>query len=64
MRTKVIITVGPKSDTLETLKPLLLAGADIVRVNFSHATEDQYKRALKMLKVYDSYLSWDVANVL
>ena len=27
-------------------------------------TEDQYKRALKMLKVYDSYLSWDVANVL
>lgn len=27
-------------------------------------TEEQYKRALKMLKVYGPFLSWDVTNVV
>ena len=64
MRTKVIITVGPKSDTLETLKPLLLAGADIVRVNFSHATEDQYKRVRKIISDHNKQAETQVRMLL
>lgn len=44
MRTKIIITVGPKCDQKETLMPFLEAGVDIVRLNFSHASQEQYKR--------------------
>lgn len=53
MRTRIIITVGPKSEDSETLKPLLDAGADIVRLNFSHASESQYKKVRKIIKDYN-----------
>lgn len=53
MTTKIIITVGPKSEDSETLKPLLDAGADIVRLNFSHASESQYKKVRKIIKEYN-----------
>jgi len=44
-RTKIITTLGPASDDPKELEKLLLAGADIVRVNFSHGTtEEQIKR--------------------
>lgn len=35
-RTKIIATLGPVSRDLKTLKALLEAGVDLVRINFSH----------------------------
>lgn len=49
MRTKIIVTIGPKTETVETLTPLLHAGVDIVRVNFSHASQAQYRRVRKIV---------------
>ena len=40
--TKIIATVGPASDTTETLEALIAAGADIFRLNFSHGTHDTH----------------------
>ena len=42
MDIKIIATIGPKSETYETLKTLIKSGVNIVRVNFSHATPEQY----------------------
>lgn len=53
MRTKIIITVGPKCDQKETLVPFLEAGVDIVRLNFSHASQDQYKRVRGIVDAYN-----------
>lgn len=39
-RTKIIATLGPSSCDTSTLRALLLAGVDVLRVNFSHAGED------------------------
>jgi pyruvate kinase len=38
-RTKIIATAGPASDTDATLDALIAAGVDIVRLNFSHGTQ-------------------------
>jgi len=53
MSTKIIATIGPKSESEKDLLALFKAGVDIVRVNFSHATYDQYKRIQKVINVYN-----------
>ncbi|MEI7451731.1 MAG: pyruvate kinase [Candidatus Falkowbacteria bacterium] len=44
MNPKIVATIGPKSEEYATLKRLVEAGANIIRVNFSHATYEQYDR--------------------
>ena len=45
-RTKIVTTLGPATDDPDTLEQLLLAGANVVRLNFSHGiAEDHIKRA-------------------
>src|SRR5258706_16470832 len=39
-RTKIIATVGPASDDDATLDALIAAGVDVVRLNFSHGTQE------------------------
>jgi len=53
MSTKIIATIGPKSESPEDLLNLLKAGVDMVRVNFSHATYDQYKRIQKLINHFN-----------
>jgi len=40
-RTKIVATLGPSTDDPEVLERLLEAGADVLRVNFSHGTREQ-----------------------
>ncbi len=54
MLTKIIATIGPKSDSQQELTALLTAGVDIVRVNFSHATYNQYKRIQKIVNHFNA----------
>lgn len=42
MKTKIIATIGPRSFDYETMKAMTVAGMDIIRVNFSHATAEQF----------------------
>lgn len=44
MNPKIIVTIGPKSEDYETLKNMTKAGMNIARLNFSHATHDQWKK--------------------
>ncbi len=45
-RTKIIATLGPATDDPEALRALIVAGADILRINMSHGThEEQAARA-------------------
>jgi len=39
-KTKIIVTVGPNTANKEMLKSLIINGADVVRINMSHATFD------------------------
>lgn len=53
MLTKIIATIGPKSESPVDLNALLDAGVGIVRVNFSHANFGQYKRIQKIVQTYN-----------
>ena len=35
-KTKIVATIGPASDSPEVLRRLLVAGMNVVRLNFSH----------------------------
>ena len=35
-RTKIVATIGPASDSPESLRQLVAAGVDVVRLNLSH----------------------------
>jgi pyruvate kinase len=53
MKTKIIATIGPKSESPEMLRKLILAGVDIARMNFSHCTYDEYiarKKAIEQIR--------------
>ncbi len=40
-KTKIVATVGPASESEETLRGMIQAGLNVVRVNFSHAQHDK-----------------------
>ena len=42
-KTKIICSIGPSSNNYETFKNLALAGMNVARVNFSHATLEERK---------------------
>ena len=53
MNPKIIATIGLVSENYETLKKLALEGMNIARVNFSHATQEQWfkiKNSLAKIK--------------
>lgn len=44
--TKIVATLGPASSTPDVLEKMLLAGVDVVRLNFSHGkAQDHIDRA-------------------
>ncbi len=49
-RTKIVATLGPATDDLKVLTSLIRAGADLVRVNFSHGTEDDHARRIALVR--------------
>ena len=49
-RTKIIATVGPASWDDDTLVGLVEAGADVFRLNFSHADRERHARTIESIR--------------
>ncbi|OFL88976.1 MULTISPECIES: pyruvate kinase PykF [Fusobacterium] len=45
-KTKIICTIGPSSETKETLKELLKSGMNMMRLNFSHGNYEEHKKKI------------------
>ncbi|HEY2705526.1 MAG TPA: pyruvate kinase [Candidatus Dormibacteraeota bacterium] len=41
-RAKIVCTLGPSSESPETIRALIEAGMDVARLNFSHGTREQH----------------------
>ena len=49
-RTKILTTLGPATDNPKTLGELIRAGADVVRVNFSHGEPAAHAKRVQMVR--------------
>lgn len=60
-RTKIVATIGPASGEMDSLRALLEAGADVVRLNLSHGTLDEHLDMLARVRAIATELERPVA---
>ncbi len=46
VKTKIVATLGPASETIEKLRELVEAGADLFRLNFAHGSYDWFRQVV------------------
>ena len=49
-RTKIVATIGPASDSEETLRQLILAGVDVCRLGLAHGMIDEHRQRIKRIR--------------
>jgi pyruvate kinase len=60
-RTKIVATIGPASWDISTLRDMIAAGADVLRLNFSHADEETHARIVSDIRKASSEVGREVA---
>jgi pyruvate kinase len=60
-KTKIIATLGPATDTPETIKKLIERGMDVARINFSHGTHADHARRVATVRSVASDLDRPIA---
>ncbi len=60
-RTKIVGTLGPSSNTYESISALVEAGLDVARINFSHGTHEQHARTIATVREVSEALGRPVA---
>ncbi len=63
-RTKIVCTIGPASSSRKVLKELILAGMNVVRLNFSHGTHAAHGKVAKSVRSLSKALNRPVAIML
>ena len=48
--TKIIATLGPATDSPESMEAILRAGVNLVRLNFSHGAHSEHKRRMDLVR--------------
>ncbi|MCC5877682.1 MAG: pyruvate kinase [Candidatus Sumerlaeia bacterium] len=56
-RTRIVCTIGPSCSSVETLRRMIMAGADVFRLNFSHGTHEDHARSIKLVRQISYELS-------
>jgi pyruvate kinase len=60
-RTKIVATIGPASAGYETLKEMISAGLDVVRVNFSHGAHSDHADVIATVRRINTELGTNTA---
>ena len=63
-KTKIICTLGPKTDDAETLRAMIHAGMNVARLNFSHGSFPEHQKRIDMVKNLRDELGKPVAILL
>ncbi|AVX30288.1 pyruvate kinase [Carboxydocella thermautotrophica] len=63
-RTKIICTIGPASEQVETLVQLIEAGMNVARLNFSHGTHEEHGRRVEAIRQASAKANRPVAILL
>lgn len=62
-RTKIVSTLGPSTDKEDVLRKIILAGAHVLRLNFSHGTQDDHINRVKKIRLIEKDLNCFVAII-
>mgnify|MGYP000855932708 CR=1 FL=1 len=49
-RAKIVATIGPSSESRESLSALIQAGIDVARLNFSHGSHEEHQSKIKLIR--------------
>ncbi|MCW8997723.1 MAG: pyruvate kinase, partial [Kangiellaceae bacterium] len=60
-RTKIVTTLGPATDNEQSLSELFEAGANVVRMNFSHGSAEDHLKRTRMVRKVAQKLELNVA---
>ena len=59
-RTKIVATLGPSTDSPETMQAIVRAGVDVVRLNFSHGAAADHKHRVDLVRAACRVVGKDV----
>lgn len=60
-KTKIIATVGPASNSKDTLLSLIEAGVDVFRLNFSHGTHEDHLKVINNINALNDEMGTNVS---
>jgi pyruvate kinase len=60
-KTKIVATLGPATSNKEVLREMMNAGADVFRINFSHANYDDVIERIKIIRELNKELGKNTA---
>ncbi|MCU7845900.1 MAG: pyruvate kinase [Candidatus Thiodiazotropha sp. (ex Monitilora ramsayi)] len=63
-KTKIVATIGPASDAVETLEAMLDAGMTVARLNLSHGSLDEHKQRIQRIRKAAENLGTEVAIMI
>ena len=63
-KTKIVCTIGPASQDREIMKNLVLAGMNVMRMNFSHGAHEDHLDKINKLRQINEELNTNVALML
>lgn len=63
-KTKIVCTIGPTSDSEETIRALMKAGMNVTRHNFSHDNHEQHKVKMERVRKIAEELGKNIAILL
>ena len=50
LKTKIVCTLGPASNSPEMIEKMMLTGMNVARLNFSHGTHEEHKKVIDRIK--------------
>ena len=60
-KTKIVATLGPATSTKEVLKQMLDEGANVFRINFSHANYEDVEERIRMIRELNDEYGYNAA---
>lgn len=63
-KVKIVCTIGPASEDYDTLKSLVKAGMNVMRLNFSHGSHDEHTLKMETMRKINRELGTNVAIML
>lgn len=61
---RIVCTIGPKTQSVQALKELMVSGLNVVRMNFSHGSHEYHKTTIDNARAAAAELGLDIAIAL